>query len=276
MKNISKLLIVAVAAMTMMWSCKKDEKQVYYEGGTNPVLTATRTTTIPLAYGDSTKEAVKFSWTNPDYKFNTGISSQDVSYVLQIDTAGANFSRSTKKEVSISKELSILINNANLNDYLLNQMKFDTSKVQGIEVRIKASLINNSAILYSNVLKYTVVPYPIPPKVTPPASNELYLVGNATTGGWNNPVPVPSQRFTRIKSTLYEITLPLIGGGSYLALPINGDWTTKFGFDGSSNGNNVDGDNLKNGGGDILAPAASGNYKLSFDFQTGKFTVTKL
>ena len=276
MKNISKLLFLATAMVTMMWSCKKDEKQVFYEGGTSPVLSASKTTTIPLAYADSTKEAVKFTWTNPDYKFSTGISSQDVSYVLQMDTAGANFSRVTRKEVSISKELAVSINNADLNDYLSNQMVLTAGKTHSIEVRIKANLVNNTAVLYSNTLKFSVTPYVIPPKVTPPTTEKLYLVGSATPGGWTNPVPVPTQQFTKISSTLYELTVPLIGGGSYLALPLNGDWGTKFGFKGANNGNNVDGDDFSNGGGDILAPAASGNYKISFDFQRGKFTVTKL
>ncbi|MFX5914948.1 hypothetical protein ABTE45_19200, partial [Acinetobacter baumannii] len=54
------------------------------------------------------------------------------------------------------------------------------------------------------------------------------LVGSATNGGWNNPVPVPSQQFTQVSATLYTITVPLIGGQEYLFLPLNGDWGHKF------------------------------------------------
>jgi len=72
-------------------------------------------------------------------------------------------------------------------------------------------------------------------------------------------------------------TLPLIGGGSYLLLPVNGSWNAKYGGTGSSNNsNNVNGDDFKFGGSDLLAPAENGNYKIEIDFQRGKFTVTKL
>src|SRR6202021_465152 len=69
---------------------------------------------------------------------------------------------------------------------------------------------------------YTVTPY----KQLVPDS--LYIVGDATNGGWTNPVPVPSQKFTQINSTQFVDTIPLIGGHQYLFLPVNGDWTNKF------------------------------------------------
>ena len=66
--------------------------------------------------------------------------------------------------------------------------------------------------------KFTVTPY------TGVLPTNLYIVGDATTGGWNNPVPVPSQQLTRVNSSVWEITLPLVGGKQYLLLPLNGDW----------------------------------------------------
>jgi hypothetical protein len=53
--------------------------------------------------------------------------------------------------------------------------------------------------------------------------SNLYIVGDATASGWNNPVPVPAQMFTRKNSVEFEITVPLIGGKEYLLLPVNGD-----------------------------------------------------
>jgi hypothetical protein len=40
--------------------------------------------------------------------------------------------------------------------------------------------------------------------------------------------------------------------------------------------NNPLGDDFKIGGGDLIAPAASGTYKIEVNFQTGKFKLTKL
>ncbi|MCX6209004.1 MAG: hypothetical protein NTZ59_05745, partial [Bacteroidetes bacterium] len=148
--------------------------------------------------------------------------------------------------------------------------------VQTLEIRIKSNLINNNAIMYSNVLTYTATPYPLPPKVALPSSNQLFLVGSASPGGWANPVPVPTQQFTLTSPTTFELTVALNGGESYLLLPINGSWGDKYGGMGANNTNNVDADDFKRGGGDLKAPAVSGNYKIVVDFQSGRFTLTKL
>lgn len=274
-----KFLLLASLVVMLFTACKKDEHKIYYEGGTAPVLSAATNATantINLVFANKDKEAVTFSWTNPDYQFTTGISSQDVSYLLEIDTAGANFTNPNRQTISVSKDLSYTITVGQLNDYLLNQLQLTTTMPHSLEVRVKASLASGAVPLVSNVLKFTTTPYAIPPKVAPPASGKLFIVGSATPGGWDNPVPVPSQEMKQISNTLYEITLPLTGGGSYLFLPVNGDWGAKYGGTGDNNKNNPDGDDFKANGGDLLAPAASGNYKIQVDFQRGKFTVTKL
>ncbi|MGF2414253.1 MAG: SusE domain-containing protein, partial [Ferruginibacter sp.] len=264
-------------------SCKKDESKAYYNGGTAPVLSASSATLL-LSYATKDDQAISFSWTNPNYQFSSGISSQDVSYTLEIDTTGSNFTNPGLQSVVISKELSVGFTQSVFNDYLLNQLVLKAGVPHNVEIRVKSAMINNTAMLISNVLKFVVTPYAIPPKVTPPgtapdyAEGKLVLVGDATPGGWSNPVPVPSQQFTRISATLYEITIPFNAGSdkAYLALPVNGDWAVKYGFIGGNKANNADGDDFKMGGGDILAPAASGNYKIQIDFQRGKFTAKKL
>jgi hypothetical protein len=275
MKNKLLLIVSFSFLLLVLGACKKEENKVYYEGGTNPVLTASPTGSIPLSFANKDKEAVKLSWTNPNYQFTTGLSSHDVVYQLEIDTTGANFTNPKRKILTISKELSLTITQNDLNDYLLNQLQLTVAAPHNIEMRIR-STIGSAVPLFSNVVKFTVTPYAIPPKVTPPASGRLFLVGSATPGGWSNPVPVPSQEFTKISPTLFQIIIPLTGGGSYLFLPVNGDWSVKYGALGANNTNNVNGDDFRQGGGDMLAPPASGNYKIEVDFQRGKFQVTKL
>lgn len=283
MKNLIKLLAGFFLLAVSFSSCKKDESKAFYNGGTAPVLSAS-STTLPLTYANRDNQAISFSWTNPNYQFSSGISSQDVSYTLEIDTTGANFTNPNLQSVVISKELSVAFTQSVFNDYLLNQLVLKPGIPHNIEIRVKSSMVNNTAVLISNVLKFVVTPYSIPPKVTPPGTapdysdGKLYLVGDATPGGWSNPVPVPSQQFTRVSATLYEITIPFTAGAdkAYLALPLNGDWGVKYGCIGGNKSNNADGDDFKMGGGDILAPAASGNYKIQLDFQRGKFSVKKL
>ncbi len=275
MKNILKLLLGTFFTAAIALSCKKDENQVVYQGGTAPVLTANKTT-IPLSFLTKDNEAVKFMWTNPEYKFNTGISSQNVNYIIEIDKNGANFGSAGKFSIAVSKDLSRSLTQGELNDVLLNKLLYTPGVARNVEVRVKSFLASNAVMLTSNVMIFLVTPFAIPPKVAPPASGTLFMVGNATPGGWNNPVPDPSQKFTQVSATLYELTVNISPGGSYLFLPVNGSWAAKYGFTGGNNANNVNGDDFKDGGGDMLAPAVAGNYKIQVDFQRGVFTVTKL
>lgn len=260
-------------------ACKKDENKVTFEGGTAPVLTAS-TNTINLAFANADNQAVKLSWTNPEYRFNTGVSSQDVNYVVEIDLAGANFNSANKQSVAVSRDLTVAFTIAQFNDYLLNQLLLVPGQQRDVEVRVKASIGSTDAgTVYSNKLSYTVTPYAIPPKVTPPSSGKLYITGGATPASWmgGGDAELLSQRFTQISATLYELpSIELTGDGSFLFVPVYGDWSHKYGAVGANNSNNVNGDDFKAEGGDLKAPAATGKYKVVVDFQRGKYTLTKL
>ncbi|MDP1841831.1 MAG: SusE domain-containing protein [Sediminibacterium sp.] len=274
MKKITNILFFSLLLTVMLGSCKKDEYKNYFESGTAPVLT-TSAAAVKLSYATAAEEAVKLTWTNPNYTFTTGVSSQSVNYVLEIDTTGANFTNPNKKSISINQDLSLSISVAEFNDYLLNQLVLKPGMNHNLDVRVKASLASGTVPIYSNVLKLTATPYSIPPKVAVPSSGKLFLVGDASPGGWTNPVPVPSQEFVKVSETLYELTVPLSAGKSYLFLPVNGDWGFKYGAMGANNSNNPDGDDFKPNGGDMASPATSGTYKIVVDFQRGKFSVTK-
>jgi starch-binding outer membrane protein SusE/F len=50
MKNLFNLLLSFFAVTMVFVSCKKDENQILFEGGTDPVLTSSRTGTLPLSF----------------------------------------------------------------------------------------------------------------------------------------------------------------------------------------------------------------------------------
>jgi len=275
MKNISKFVFLLFILTTLVWSCSKDENKIYFEGGTAPVLTANKTA-LSLSFATAADDAVTFSWTNPNYQFTTGISSQNVSYVLEIDTTGANFTNPNKKALAISQDLSLTISVGNFNDYLLNQLILVPAKPHNLDLRIKSTLTNSSVPLYSNILKYTVTPYSIPPKVVPPTNGTLWIVGSAVASGWSNPLPAPydvSQKFTKVSETVYTLTVPLIGGANgYKLIQAQGNWDTQYhALDGTVvTGGTFE---LKNSDPQFPAPAASGTYKITIDFQRGVYTV---
>jgi len=277
MKNIFSILFFT--SLIIQLSCEKQENKIYYEGGTSPNLTASRVGTIPLSFANQGQEAIKLSWTNPDYTFTTGLSSQDVSYLLEIDTTGSNFTSPKRQQISLSKDLTRSFTVAELNDILLNQLQLDSLTTHTLEFRVR-STVAGMLPLFSNVLKFSgVKPYAIPPKVPPPTSGKLYITGSATPASWmvaGDPESVP-QKFNKVNNTLFVLpSIALSGGNSYLFVPVYGDWGVKYGGLGANNTNNVDGDDFKPAGGDLKAPAVSGNYKIEVDFQRGKFTVTKL
>jgi len=279
MKNILKLLMPFFSLSIVLFSCKKDEHKIFYENSTNPVLTASKTTTIPLSFANKDQEAIKLSWTNPDYKFTTGVSSHDVNYLIEIDTTGANFTNPKRQSITVSKDLSISFTQSVLNGYLLNQLQLTPDAPHNIQIRVTSSLINGSLPLNSNVLSFALTTFSIPPAVAPPSSGKLYITGSATPGNWmgGGDPELSSQKFNKLSTTFYELpSIALTGGSSYLFVPVYGDWNNKYGGTGANNTNNVNGDDFKLNGGDLLAPAVSGNYKIQVDFQRGKFTVTKL
>jgi hypothetical protein len=267
----------AVIATFALAGCEKKDAKILFEGGETPALTSSTTAPVldPLKESDV---AITFNWTNPNYVFTTGPSSHDVQYTLEIDTVGSNFTNPNKGVVVMSNVLSKTYTTFDLNVLLsgANFMKLQPDRAYNFEARIVSSLRSGSVKKLSNVVKFSAKPYSPPPAVTPPTSGRLFLVGNASPGGWDNPVP-GNQEFTKVPNVLhqYEITINLTGGNSMLMLPVNGSWSDKYGWDGANNANNPAGDKLARGGGDIKVPAQTGLYKIVADFQNGRFTITK-
>lgn len=118
--------------------------------------------------------------------------------------------------------------------------------------------------------KFTVTPY-----TTGAIPDSLYIVGDATPGGWNNPVPA-NQKFTRLNSTDFVLTLPLIGGKQYLLLPLNGDWGHKFAVtDNSIASEKTSGSFLPDASSNFPGPDVSGTYQIYVSFLNDTYTLTK-
>jgi hypothetical protein len=107
--------------------------------------------------------------------------------------------------------------------------------------------------------------------------SNLFIVGGATPGGWNNPVPTPAQQFTRLNSAEFQIaSLRLTAGEKYLFLPTNGDWSRKFGAVNGGAPNIGLGGPMAPEGADMPAPATTGNYRITVNFFTYRYTLTAL
>jgi len=274
MKKIFQQLTIAISAMAIFASCSKEEDREIFLGGKAPVLSASVSGTIPLGFATENNAAVKFSWTNPDYDFASGISSQDVNYTLEIDVSGKSFNSPNKKAVSISKELSVSYTQKEFN-IILSDLQLKLNAPAAVDVRIIASLGASATSLASNVMKFNVTPFAPPPKVPVPTAGTLWIIGDAVASSWNNPLPSPfdaTQKFTKVSETLYELVANFVGGGAYKLIQENGVWGTQYHMvEGNANGGTFE---KKDADPAFVGPTA-GRYKISVDFQTGKFTVTK-
>jgi hypothetical protein len=277
MKRYLNNLLFATFAVIMLASCEKDENKIFFQGGTNPVLKASSTTAMVLLPANASNQAIKFEWTNPEYRFNTGISSQDVVYFLQVDTTGSNFTNKDMQQVSVSKDLELNLTVKELNG-LLTKLNLLENIPHQMEFRIKSTLGGNSVPLYSNVIKMTITPYldvavPIPP------TGELYITGSAMPSDWTNSPPV-AQKLVKVSNTEYYWQGPLQPGKQYKFLSNQGAWQPQYGAVTGGMANSTGGDFAANMGGGsdpnaIETPSEAGTYKVTLNFKTGKYTVVK-
>jgi hypothetical protein len=282
-KYYNRTILLSAMGMLLLASCSKNETKVYLTGGSAPVLTSTATDSISLPVTDTTATAVTFSWTNPNYQFSDGGSSLNVTYYLQFDTL-SNFADSNSiAPTSISSALSTTYTVAQFNGILTNKVQLNTGIARTIYVRLEAfltpftSATASIAPQYSSTLSFQVTPYATPPAVAPPASDTLYITGGATNDGWQvsgNPASVAGQGMTRVSPTLYKITLPLIGGQQFLLVPVAGDWSNKYATTSSSSAT-TGGTFQLNAANNFNGPTASGTYTVTFNFQTGNYTITQ-
>jgi len=278
---------IAAAGLVLFSSCQKDEAKVNFLGGTVPVLTSSIASgdTIPLPVTDTTSVAVIYSWTNPNYQFSNGISSMNVTYYLQVDTMGANFTSPNMQTVAINSDLKKVFTVSEFNAILGNGLQLSFGQPHNIQVRIKSfiqpftSASPVAGPLFSTSLNYVATPFAPPPKVAPPKSGTLFIVGSAiAVSGWSNPIApaaqVPIQQFTQVSPTEYKITVPLVGNGEYKLIGVNGSWGDQWSVAVADDPSEINGGPFVYNGQNCKAPAASGSYVIDVNFQTGVFTVT--
>jgi hypothetical protein len=281
MRHISKLLVLSSLLTVLFASCKKDENKVYYEGGTAPVLTASSTAALVLDPANKENTALVLNWTNPDYEFNTGQSSQNVTYTLQVDKVGANFTSTNIQEMAITNDLSVALKVKDVNGFLV-KMELPAGSPFDMEMRIKSSLGNGSVPLYSNVIRIKITPY-LDFAVEPPGTfannyndGQLWIVGDCTSGpNWTNPLPSPydaTLKFTKIDKLHYELITDFDATGGYKLIQEPGVWSSQYHATGTPIA--LSGDFEKKDADPQFPSPGVGRYKIEINFATGKYKLT--
>ena len=285
MKNFIKLLIISCFTTGFFAGCSKDEQQVLFNGGNNPVLTTASTAPIVLLVANKDNPALTLNWTNPNYEFNSGPSTQNVTYVLQVDTTGSNFSNPKKQEKSISKDLETTLTVKELNNFL-TKLELQYNIPHSVQFRVKSTLANGSVPRYSNVITIAVTPY-LDFVVEPPGTaaafyldGTLWLTGDAVASGFANPLPAPydvTQKFSRVTPNdilHYVATINFNAAGGYKLIQTQGVWGTQYhALDGTAK---LAGDFEKKDSDPQFPSPGAGLYKVEINFQTGTYKLTKI
>lgn len=273
MKNIITSFHRCTFAFAMMLalvlsSCQDDVKTMMKPTPDSITLDATSTSVVLDSAKAASTTAETFSWNAPDYGAQLS-----KTYTLELDSANGTFDKPT----------TVVLDNKTSQDYTkkaFNDLALSLRLVPGqaghIKVRVRADVNSNIAPVYSNVVDVTITPYSTKPTPKYPVPDALFIVGDATPGAWGNPVPTPSQQFTRIDDNTFGIVLQLTGAKEYLFLPKNGSWDHKYNVTTATS--NPDGDTFAPdaGNNNIKGPTTSGLYKIVVDFVTAKYTVTLL
>jgi len=275
MKNLLKKLCLVSTIAFLFFACKKDDPGLLLKQGTfltsgSVGLAATPSTLVLDSSSGGTKTAFTFSW--PAVSFGPSIA---VTYTLQIDSINDNFIKPLN--ISMASALSLTYTMGAFNT-LATSLGLPTGVAGQLHLRVKADVNQSNGVatsvptVYSNVVNITVTPYSTIPKPIYPVPANLYLVGDATAGGWNNPVPVPTQVFTQIDANTFGIVAQLTGGGQFLVLPVNGDWSHKYAITGT--GNPAGGAFVPDANNNMVGPTTTGLYKIVMDFVKGTYTIT--
>ena len=288
MKHIMKYIVLSTTLLMLITGCDKKDTVTFANAGNSSTLSSS-VTKIAATATDSLKPVLVLKWTNPNYSTD----SSSVSYTIQFDSSGRNFTKAVSFNVTAA--LTDTFTAQQLNN-VLTGFGFQFKVAYNVDVRVVSSYANHNVALNSNTVTINMTPYVTPPVVTPPSQvvldpsdlssvvgKGLFLVGDGSQGGWSNPVPVPTQQFYQKDSVTYVGVFNLVGGNSYLLLPFNGSWNYKYAVSNVS----IPGIAAGTGGkfgfysnatqssytNNIPAPAVSGWYTITVDFQHGIYTV---
>lgn len=274
MKSLFQLYTALILGSVLFFSCEKAEEIKTYPDAVASELTISPTGKN-ASFLDSSVAVLNLSWTDPKYAQERSL----YKFFLEIDSTDGDFKRARIIQLDSISDFRTQLLGYQINSILVGYGFNDPSKKYDIYIRIVSSYSNNNERKASKSVKVQIAPYGLP-KVTVPANGEMWVVGGATDGGWNNPLAEPyltDQKFKKISPTKYELDVYLISNQGYLVLPVMGSWDQKYCIDESGDRNALTngGDFVfkTSGGQDFLSPQTEGLYKMTFDFMTGKFTV---
>ena len=232
---------------------------------TNPpaIASPTTNTAFVLSIATSGDTAITVNWT--DAVLNSGLG-VDVNYTVQAAATGTNFADPVSLG-SVKNGTSISSTHADLNAVAIG-IGLAPEVAGNVAIRVISSITNSNG----NILER--ISNPVTISITPYLASfpNLYMVGDATTPGWNNNNNnTPMFRNQDVPNNY--IFTGYFSAGAFKLLEVKGQWQPQWGTnDGSSLAVNPGGGS--DPGTFNVATAGYYTYNLTTVGESGSFTVT--
>jgi len=263
------LSFIAILGLLSLVSCNKDEVKLQVSANpTAPGFISPTAGYNVVVNSTDTLQNFQFKWNVADYK----APNVPITYTLQIDSAGRNFSQAfTIATVSSVDTFSIALGTLNSDLYShLALSKTDSAVQVSLEARVIATLGTYSKdSVISSTVPFTVTTWkrlPKAPIVTPFAY--LYIAGDFQ--GWN--INSPASVASVTSNHIYEGYVNSPAGGGYKLYTQIGNWSsTSYGDSGAGMTDSLI---VANYAGSNFNFPSAGYYELYFNLNTMRWSQT--
>ncbi|HYG38976.1 MAG TPA: SusE domain-containing protein [Cytophagales bacterium] len=252
------LTLLALMSLTILFSCEKDEVKAVLNKDVVPPSVPSTGWEAKAVTEENTSENVTFKWQKADYGINTVI-----TYTLQMDVAGREFSGAVSLGTTTADSLSISL--GQLNELLINTLNLPVNEESLLELKLNAfinspdTLVDHNDETESPVSQIAVTTWK---KIVPPPTDPLTLWVPGAYQGWS---PATAPVISRVGEGLYEGYV-YMNVGDYYKFTSHPDW------DHINYGNAGDGNLTPDGLAEGLKVDAPGFYK--FNVNTKDMTYT--
>lgn len=241
--RFAQVLLLGILVL-VNWSCEKDEVRAIAGDGIGATVSASATT-VDMSLENASQPAITFNWTPADFGYQAAISN-----TLQLGVKGDNFT--TVKEVAMpAGAVSAAYTQQDFNVAVLG-LNIPTGVATVIEARIKSSIGNEIAPVYSNVIDLTVTPYA--------STSYLYVPG--AYQGWD---PATAESLISPNSNgIYEGVILFTENNLEFKVTVGRSWENAYGSE-------EEGTIVLNKGDNIKAPG-TGSYLVTVNTNTNTIT----
>lgn len=256
MKNIFKILTLLVVSFGLM-SCEDDRDPILSAQSSLPQFKSAPSGSYTVTADNLANVFETFVIIPPSYNVGT-----EMVYQLEAAKTGTNFAAPVNLGASTNEKF-VKVTFSQINSIVLG-MGASNGVPFSVDVRIKSNIKNTEQYLYSTPVTFNVTPFVSGPLYT---FTDVYLIGNATAGGWDNntgnDLIYPLQKSSN--ANVYSYTGYFAAGGFKIIQTV-GAWDPQWGSGGS-------GVLSTSGGSGDIQVASAGYYKFTMDKSALTYTM---